>query len=115
MLVLDVTAKTQDGKEIFRESKIYMPQATDNRSDAMLYGAQYKMGLIADTTLQPGQTRVEKYEIPFPFEKTDKTLDIKAKEMDVTVELRYQPGAAPGVLGKGHFIFYKDTRKVSIQ
>jgi hypothetical protein len=115
MLVLDVTAKTLDGKEIFEDSKIYTPQATDNRSDATIYGAQFKMGLIADTTLQPGQVRVETFEITFPYEKTEDTLDITSKEMDVTVELRYQPGASPGELGKGHFIFYKETRRVSVQ
>lgn len=115
MVVLDVTAKTPDGQEIFRDSMIYLPQATNNRNDAMLYGAQYKMGLIADTTLQPGQTRVETFEIPLPYEKKENTLDITAKEMDVTVALRYQPGASPGEMGKGHFIFHKEKRRISVQ
>ena len=43
-LVLDVTAKTKDGKEIFKDSKIYMTQATNSRGDAMVYGAHFKMG-----------------------------------------------------------------------
>jgi len=115
-----VTAKTPDGKEIFKDSKIYMPQATNSRGDAMVYGAQYKMGLVADTTLQPGQTRVEKYEIKFPYEDVEKepgkkTREIKAKEMEVTVELRYQSGADPGELGKGHFIFFKEAKKITVQ
>ncbi len=101
-----MTAKTQDGKEIFKDAKIYMPQATNSRGDAMIYGAQYKMGLVADTTLQPGKTKVEKYEVKFPPE---------SKEMEVTVELRYQPGADPGELGKGHFIFYKEAKKITVQ
>lgn len=97
-----------------------MPQATDSRGDAMLYGAQFKMGLVADTTLQPGKTKVETFEITFPYEDMEKepgkrTRVIKSKEMEVTVELRYQPGGDPGELGKGHFIFYKETRKVSVQ
>jgi hypothetical protein len=115
-----VTAKTPDGKEIFKDSKIYMPQATNSRGDAEVYGAQNKMGLVADTTLQPGQTRVEKYEIKFPYEDVEKepgkkTREIKAKEMEVTIELRYQPGADAGELGKGHFIFYKETKKITVE
>lgn len=101
-----MTAKTPDGKEVFKDSKIYMPQATNSRGDAMIYGAQYKMGLVADTTLQPGKTKVEKYEVKFPSE---------SKEMEVIVELRYQPGPDPGELGKGHFIFYKEAKKLTVQ
>lgn len=115
-----MTTKTLDGKEIFKDSKIYMPQATNSRNDAMIYGAHVKMGLVADTSLQPGQTRVEKYEIKFPYEDIEKepgkkTREIKAKEMEVTVELRYLPGADPGELGKGHFVFFKETKKITIQ
>jgi hypothetical protein len=115
-----VTARTPDGREVFRDSKIYMPQATNSRGDEMLYGAQFKMGLVADTTLQPGQTRLEKYEIKFPYEDVEKepgrkTRVIKSKEMDVTVELRYQPGGSPGELGKGHFVFYSETRKITVE
>jgi hypothetical protein len=114
-----VTARTPDGREVFRDSKIYMPQATNSRGDAMLYGAQFKMGLVADTTLQPGQTRVEKYEITFPYEDIEKepgkkTREIKAREMEVTVELRYQPGGSPGEPGKGHFVIYREARKITI-
>lgn len=120
-MVLDVTAKTKDGKEIFRDAKIYMPQATNSRGDAMVYGAQFKMGLIADTSLQPLQTKVETYEIRFPFEDVEKEAgkpkvrDIKAKEMDVTVELRYQLDPAIGEAGKDSFILYNTTRTVSVQ
>jgi len=60
-----VTAKTKDGKEIFKTQKIYMPQATNCRGDEMKYGAQFKMGLIRDTSLQPLQTKVEQFEITF--------------------------------------------------
>ena len=115
-----MTAKTPDGKEIFRDSKIYMPQATNSRGDAEVYGAQNKMGLVADTTLQPGQKRVEKYEIKFPYEDVEKepgkkTREIKSKEMEVTVELRYQLDPDPGEAGKRNFVFFKETRKVTVQ
>ena len=120
-MVLDVTAKTKDGKEIFKNSKIYMPQATNCRGDEMKYGAQFKMGLIRDTSLQPLQTKVEQYEITFPYEDVEKEAgkpkvrEIKAKEMDVTVELRYQLDPAIGEIGKRSFIIYNTTKTVSVK
>lgn len=116
-----MTAKTPDGAEIFKDSKIYMTQATNSRGDAMVYGAHFKMGYTADTSLQPNQTKVENYVIKFPYEDVEKEKDkpkervIKAKEMDVTVELRYQLDPATGETGKDSFVFYKTTRKVTIQ
>ena len=116
-----MTAKTGDGKEIFKESKIYMPQATNSRGDAMVYGAHLKMGYTRDTSLQPLQTRVETYEINFPYEDVEKergkpkVREIKAKDIDVTVELRYQLDPAPGEAGKDSFVLYKTTKKVSIK
>jgi len=114
-----VTAKTKDGKEVFKDSKIYMPQATNSRGDAMIYGAHFKMGYVRDTSLQPFQTRVETYEIKFPYEDVEKegklVRDIKAKEMDIIVELRYQLDPAPGEEGKDSFTFFKTIKTVSIQ
>ena len=116
-----MTAKTKDGKEIFKDSKIYMTQATNSRGDAMIYGAHFKLGYTRDTSLQPNQTRVETYEIKFPFEDVEKEKDkpkvreIKAKEMDVTVELRYQLDPAPGEEGKDSFSVFKTTKTVKIQ
>ena len=115
-----MTAKTKDGKEVFRDSKIYMTQATNARGDAMVYGAHFKVGYIRDTSLQPLQTRVEKFEIMFPYEDVvkepgkPKVREIKAKEMDVTIELRYQADPAIGVIGRDSFIMYKITKPVSI-
>lgn len=116
-----MTARTKDGKEIFKDSKIYMPQSSNSRGDAMVYGAHFKMGIIADTSLQPLQTRTETYEIQFPFEDVErekgkpKVRVIRAKEMDVTVELRYQLDPAPGEAGKDSFVFYKTTKSVRVE
>lgn len=116
-----MTAKTKDGKEIFKDSKIYMPQATNSRGDGMVYGAHFKMGYIRDTSLQPMKWKVEKYEIKFPYEDIEKEKGkppvrmIKEKEMEVTVELRYQLDPAPGEIGKDSFVLYKTTRKVTVQ
>ena len=119
-----MTAKIKDGQEIFRDSKIYMPQSSTSRgdiADVMVYGAHFKMGIMRDTSLQPLQTRLETYEITFPFEDVEKekgkprVREIKAKEMDVTVELRYQLDPAIGEIGKRSFIIYNTTKTVSVQ
>jgi hypothetical protein len=120
-VVLDVTAKTKDGREVFRDTKIYMPQSSNSRGDAMVYGAHFKMGLISDTSLQPLQTKTETFEIPFPFEDVEKEKGkpkarvIKEKELDVRVELRYQLDPAPGVIGRDSFVFYTTTKTVGIK
>lgn len=116
-----MTAKTRDGKELFRQAKTYMPQAGDSRGDRMVYGAHFKMGMLADTSLQPLRTKVETYEITFPYEDVEReegkprVREIKVKDMDVTVELRYQLDPAPGVLGRDSFILHKTTRSLRIQ
>lgn len=116
-----MTAKTPDGKEIFKDSKIYMPQATNSRGDAMIYGAHFKLGYSADSSLQPLQTRVETYEIKFPYEDVEKekgkpkVREIKAKAMDVTVELRYQLDPALGEMDKDSFVYYKTTKRITVQ
>lgn len=87
----------------------------------MVYGPYQKMGFIRDTSLQPLQTRVETYEIKFPYEDIDrgpgepKIRDIRAKEIDVTVELRYQLDPQVGEVEEDSFIFYKTTKRVSVQ
>ena len=110
-----MTAKTKDGKEIFKDSKIYMTQATNSRGDAMVYGAHFKMGYTRDTSLQPLKKKIETYEINFPYEDKEGKREIKAKEMDITVVLRYQLDPAPGEAGKDSFVIYETTKTVSIK
>jgi hypothetical protein len=108
-----VTAKTKDGKEIFNASKIYMPQSpAKGRGDKMVYGPHRKSGMLADSSLQPGKTVVEKFEIVFPSE---------TKEMEVTVNLWYLPAggnhrddeATP--VNKGKYLFHETTRTVTVK
>ncbi len=107
---MEVTAKTLDGAVIYSDSKILMTQATDSRGDAQKYGAHFKLGYVRDTSLQPLQTRTDVYEINFPYEDVEKEAGkpkervIKAKEMEVTVVLRYQLDPAVGELGKDSFV-----------
>jgi hypothetical protein len=118
-----VIAKTKDGKEIFYDAKIYMPQSPAyGRGDKMVYGPFRKSGMIRDTSLQPGKTRVETFEIKFPYEDVEKegkkVREIKAKEMDVTVKLWHMPaGGDPrtGVPGKDQFLFFEKTKTVTVK
>ena len=116
---MDVIAKTKDGKEIFRDSKIFMTQATNSRDDSMIYGPSFKVGYTRDTSLQPLKTREMTYEIQFPYEDTIKEVkkirEIKVKQMDVAVELRYQLDPEQGELNKDSFVFYRTIKTVVIQ
>ena len=76
-----MTAKTAEGKEVYNMEKHYHPQATDCRSNKMLYGAQVKTQYIRDTSLQPLETRAESFEIFLPE---------GVRTVDVTVSLRYE-------------------------
>jgi hypothetical protein len=80
-VVLEVTAKTTDGKEIAKESKHYHPQATTQRDTKMKYGAQWKVAYTRDTSLQPYQTKAETFELMLPE---------GVRTVDVTVELFYE-------------------------
>ena len=44
-----------------------------------------------------------------------KVREIKAKQMDVTVELRYQLDPEQGEPNKDSFVFYRTTKTVAIQ
>jgi len=119
-VVLDVTAKTKDGTVVFMEQKIYMPQSSAyGRGDKMIYSPFRKSGILADTSLQPGQTKVETFYIKFPFEEKDgKVIEVKAKEMNVEVKLWYLPhGGDPrkGVTGKDQFLFFEETKRVTVE
>lgn len=78
-----MTAKTKDGKEIYRDSRIYMPFPQQfGRGDRMGRGPYEKSGLIRETSLHPHETVTERFDIVFP----DNVFD-----MDIKVELWYMP------------------------
>jgi len=119
-VVLEVTVKTKDGKEVFAEQRIYMPQSSAyGRGDKMVYSPFRKSGMLADTSLQPGQTKLESFSIKFPFEEKDgKITEVKAKEMNVEVKLWYLPhGGEPkkGITGKNQFLFFEETKTVTVE
>ncbi len=103
-----MTAKTKEGKDVFKSEKIYMLHAGDSRneSDQMVYGPANKLGFLEDNTFQPFQTKTETYDMKFP-ENT--------KYLDVNVELRFQYGPEAGVIGKDSWVLYKTTKAVSVK
>jgi len=118
-----VTAKTKDGNVVFNAYKIYTPQSpAKGRGDKMVYGPFRKSGFLADTSLQPGQTKIENFEIKFPYEDVEKegkkVREVKAKELNITVQLWYLPAGGDhtkGVVGKDKYLFYETTKTVSVK
>jgi hypothetical protein len=76
-----VTAKSTDGKEIFRDERHYHTQATNCLNEKMVYGAQNKASYVRDTSLQPFRSKDETFEIKLPE---------GVRTADVTVELVYE-------------------------
>lgn len=111
-----MTAKTPDGKEIFKESKIYMPVPQQlGRGDRMGRGPYEKSGIIRDSSLPPNKTVTEKFEIPFPVEDVKEggkvTRKILSYDMTVDIELWYLPF---GTKTDSPFLWHKVTKKIEI-
>ncbi len=73
------------------------------RGDKMGRGPYEKSGMIRDTSLPPGRTVHENFDISFPAGEYDMTVD---------VELWYLPF---GVRDNDPFLWQKVTKKVSIE
>lgn len=80
-MVLEVTTKSVDGKEISKDERNYNPQATSCLNEKMVYGAQNKASYVRDTSLQPYESKNETFEIKLPE---------GVRTADVTVELNYE-------------------------
>lgn len=76
-----MTAKTPEGKDVYRTERHYHPQATTCRDNKMVYGAQVKAQYIRNTSLQPYSEKAETFEIPLPD---------GVRAVDVSVTLRYE-------------------------
>ena len=80
-MVLEVTTKSIDGKEISKEERNYTAQASSCLNEKVVYGAQNKSSYIRDTSLQPYESKNETFEIKLPE---------GVRTADVTVELNYE-------------------------
>ncbi len=112
-----MTAKDSKGKEIYKQSRVYMPIPQQlGRGDKMGRGPYEKSGIIRDNGLPPDRTVLEKFEIPVPAEFSKKdgkdVTRILDYDMTVDVELMYLPF---GTVESGKFSWHKVTKKVSIE
>jgi len=93
---------------VFKEDKIYMPVPQQmGRGDKMGRGPYEKSGLVEDTSLPPGKTVAERFEIYFPMEDGKLLTD----EYEVSVKLWYLPY---GTMNSDPFLWRDETRKVKI-
>lgn len=91
-----MTAKTKDGKEVYKEQKIYMPfPGRMGRGKEMGRGPYEKSGLLRETSLSPGARVHETFEISYPVvdvKKNDVTRrELAQDELKVAVKLWYLP------------------------
>jgi len=114
-----VTAHTEDGEKVFTDEKIYMPQSPAyGRGSEMVYGSYKKAGLLRDTSLQPGQTRIETFEIRLPEKVGKDGKPAGPREIHTTVRLWYVPRGVDlkdGIPGKDRFLFNEETSTVSME
>jgi hypothetical protein len=95
-----VTAKSAEGKDIFKDERHYHPQATNCLNEKMVYGAQNKSSYVRDTSLQPFESKDETFEIKLPE---------GVRSADVTVELVYEVQNP-----ENRIPIHKVTRRVSL-
>ncbi|MDA8121856.1 MAG: hypothetical protein M0Z38_04725 [Deltaproteobacteria bacterium] len=106
-----MTAKTNDGRQVFSGTKTYMPIAQRfGRGRRMGHGAYEKSGLIEDTSLPVGKPVTERYEIPV------RPTDIGATgegpgTVEVTAKLWYLPG---GKRDSSAVLWREGAKKVSL-
>lgn len=74
-MVLDVTAKDNNGKELFKSEKKYFEIGVDTDRD-MRYGA-WQIKEIIDLTLPPKQTQKEQFLMNFDSDTEEVTIDVK--------------------------------------
>jgi hypothetical protein len=95
-----VTAKSIEGKDLFKDERHYHPQATSCLNEKMVYGAQNKSSYVRDTSLQPYESKDETFEIKLPE---------GVRAADVTVELVYEVHNP-----ENRVPIHKVTRRVSL-
>jgi len=116
-VVLEVTAKTNDGKEIYKEQKIYMPfPGRLGRGEEMGRGPYEKSGLLRETSLPPLRPVKETFEIPFPYVDTTKDgkpyRELAKDEMTVSVKLWYVPF---GEFDGNEVLFFSEDKKLELK
>lgn len=80
-MVLEAAAHDENGQQVFKEQRIFMPQCTDSLGPVMVLGPDRKLGIIRDTTIQPFRPKQENFVIP---------LKKPCRELRLQVKLYYQ-------------------------
>ena len=91
-----MTATNSEDEVVFNEQRIYMPfPGRFGRGKEMGRGPYEKSGLLRETSLSPGQTKHETFEIVYPFKDVEKDgatrRELIADELTVNIILWYVP------------------------
>jgi hypothetical protein len=97
-VVLDVTAKTQDGTKVFSHQRSWQEIGVDLSGDQQVKSWEIKNTI--DEALQPRRTHTETLTIPVP--EGTKTIDIEA-----ILTYHHRPGE--------EFIVHRVTKKLAIK
>ncbi|MBF0606785.1 MAG: multiheme c-type cytochrome ExtKL [Candidatus Magnetobacterium sp. LHC-1] len=101
---LKVKVKSKDGKEIFSETKYYMPQKKLGYQDnTMVFASLRKLSLMRDTSLQPFKANEETFEVKLPPGVEDAVVE-------ASLTLVVEPGVKDSVYELGTF-----TKEVSLK
>jgi len=95
-VVLDVTAKTQDGTKVFGHQKSWQEIGVDLKGDQQVKSWEIKNTI--DQALQPRRTQTEMLTIPLP----DGT---KAVEIEAVLTYHHRPGE--------EFVVHRTSRKLT--
>jgi len=106
-----VTAKTDDGSQVFSKTNTYMPIPQQfGRGGRMGRGAYEKSGFLEDTSLPVNETVTEVYEIPVPGAIPGTKAEAR-RSVEVTAKLWYMPG---GKKDSSAVLWREESRKVSV-
>jgi hypothetical protein len=78
-VVLEATITDANGKELGTAKRTFMPQAGDGLGERMRVGAENKLGLLRDSSLQPLTIRREVLEFELPPDMKEITCRLTAR------------------------------------
>lgn len=112
-----MTAKTTDDKEIYKESKIFMPfPGRFGRGNEMGRGPYEKSGILRETSIPPLARVHETFEITYPFVEAAKSKtkqkELLNDELNVSVVLWYLPF---GEFDGYEVVFYEEERTLDLK
>ncbi len=112
---MSVSAVAEDGEEVFKAERIFMPIPQRlGRGDRMGRGPYEKSGLLQDSSLPPLRTVRTDWDIPFPVVENEDDDEVvrtyPSKSLEITVRLSYLPY---GVEDDYAVVWREFTEKVS--